>query len=47
MKGYVIGIIEILLYFIGSIGVRLCFTNLKTINKAISAAVKKSITLSS
>ena len=34
MKGYVIGIIEILLYFIGSIGVRLCFTNLKTINKA-------------
>jgi len=33
MKGYVIGIIEILLYFIGSIGVRYCFTNIKSINK--------------
>ena len=34
MKGYIIGILEILLYFIGSIVVRLCFTNLKSINKA-------------
>jgi hypothetical protein len=34
MKGYVIGILEILLYFIGSITVRLYFTNLKSINKA-------------
>jgi hypothetical protein len=34
MKGYVIGIIEIFLYFIGSISVRQYFTNLKTINNA-------------
>jgi len=34
MKGYVIGIIEILLYFIVSISIRQCSTNLKNINKA-------------
>ena len=33
MKGYIIGILEILLYFIGSITVRLYFTNLSSINK--------------
>jgi hypothetical protein len=33
MKGYFIGIIEILLFFIGSIAVRQSFTNLKSINK--------------
>jgi len=33
MKGYFIGIIEILLFFIGSIAVRQSFYNLKTINK--------------
>ena len=33
MKGYIIGILEILLYFIGSITVRLYFTNLTSINK--------------
>ena len=34
MKGYIIGIIEIILYFLGSIFFREHFSLLKTINKA-------------